>query len=1175
MKKQFLVIQLFLSLGLVDATAQTITTGKNAIMEQTPREAMTTLSGSTYKNVQSSIGYFDGLGKSTQTILYRGSADASKDLITSTALYDIFGRNYKNILPVASDGSTGGFSTQSETLASAFYNDTKPFTEITLYENSPMNRPLNAYGVGQNWRTNSKFVESKYQIANSGTVLLFNVTSTGATLAGTYAANQLTKDIVVSEQGNEVVEYKDKDGKIIQRDVQDGVGTYLSVLFIYDDFDRLRYVIQPKALIKFGTAPLLQSFSEGDVIFKEGIFGYVYDKQSRIIEKKIPGAGTHFYVYDKNDRVVVHADETDKANDYWQFNKYDIFGRILYQGLIKNIGSYTRSQIQTDFDNFAYVSTNIIYEERGTTLLGYTNRSFPSSYAPSEPNTKLVTYYDNYTWNSDLSFSFQAVNAFHAQSNAKGLITGTLIRNLETNDWYKFINYFDEKLRNIQTHAQNHLGGIDRMDYQYRFNGEVLKMRNTHKKAGEKDLVELYEYSYDHAGRKTSFTHNSKVIAKYEYDAIGRIRGKKFSPAGTALASSQTGNWNNTSTWQSGVLPLANDNVTINTGQTVTIPNGEIGSAGTLNDYGTLNNFGTLNMGKYSTVDLYSQTFSHHIRGSLLGINLDNAGNLTNSLFSFKLGFETENYFDGNIGKQEWKSSLDNVNRSFTYTYDKSSRISAGLYNSTKVGENYSLNSVTYDENGNIKTLSRSGATNSNFTTFGNVDNLTYTYSTNSNKLLKVQDTTVGNTDLGDFRDGTNTNDDYEYEADGSLKRDRNKGIDSIYYNYLKLVRRVKFSNGSWINYQYDVNGKKLRKTTSQGITTDYVGNKIYDNNILYQTSHDEGRINAQGIYEYNITDHLGNLRVSFKDSLGIAVPIQSVFYDPWGLSMKGMSITRNLTNFNKFQFLNRETQFETGYIDLIHRLLDPQTGRFLSTDPVTNGQEHLSLYQYGWNNPILKSDPNGLIPPQDDSPSTMRRVVAKTQNQAAKAQNAVNQTKQSASEIVTVTGGVQVAGIGGGVKVGSVKVQADVKLGYAEASVNKGDSKVEAGLAKMEVKAEVTKTKSLGGSVTLASGTASSKDGYSENGGFQAGSSSVAKGNKSLNTDGDIGINGKLGNVDVGVNISSSRLVETGKNLISSIVETGKTMVEFLGNYMSETFNQGTNNTFSGGSTPSQERKK
>ena len=82
----------------------------------------------------------------------------------------------------------------------------------------------------------------------------------------------------------------------------------------------------------------------------------------------------------------------------------------------------------------------------------------------------------------------------------------------------------------------------------------------------------------------------------------------------------------------------------------------------------------------------------------------------------------------------------------------------------------------------------------------------------------------------------------------------------------------------------------------SNGETTDYEENDIYVNGNLYQTTHDEGRI-ANGVFEYNITDHNNDLRVVFKDSSGIAVPTQSIFYDPWGLSMKGMQITRNPLN--------------------------------------------------------------------------------------------------------------------------------------------------------------------------------------------------------------------------------------------------------------------------------------
>ena len=46
-----------------------------------------------------------------------------------------------------------------------------------------------------------------------------------------------------------------------------------------------------------------------------------------------------------------------------------------------------------------------------------------------------------------------------------------------------------------------------------------------------------------------------------------------------------------------------------------------------------------------------------------------------------------------------------------------------------------------------------------------------------------------------------------------------------------------------------------------------------------------------------------------------------------------------------------------------MNRQYNPQTGQFTSQDRIIDGQEHLSLYQYGWNNPVLRPDPNGLQP--------------------------------------------------------------------------------------------------------------------------------------------------------------------------------------------------------------------
>ncbi|MEA5462048.1 DUF6443 domain-containing protein [Arcicella sp. LKC2W] len=944
------------SLGISPDNGSNFRVSRKAIVAQTGNSLV-----SSVDSTQTQILFVDGLGKETQRILWKASPNKSQDILSSTLLYDAYNRNDKAILPTPSNINTGQYVGVAQNLAKSFYeNDSIPFSQ-SIFEASPLNRLWKQFGAGQNWRVADKFNLYQYLLAGEG-ISRFDIGSNGAINCTTYTASSLFNDCIASERGIQTYDLKDKQGRVTHKfqQVEANTFNFAVTAFVYNNLGFLSYVIPPEIYKQLGTASgQIPSFTENSDLFKEGIYGYHYDDLGRLISKHISGSDWTEMVYDKNDRLVMFADSTDKANGYWQFLQYDALGKVIRKGIKTGSGSVTRNTLQTAFD-----AVTTTYEQTGTDLLGYTNQSFPSAYKPIEANVKYVYYYDDYTFNTDVNYSFQSANAFHAQGLTKGLQTGTLIRNLETNDWYKSLNYYDYKGRVIQQFSQNHLGGIDRTDYQYRFNGEMLKMRMTHKKTGASDLVELYQYAYDHLGRKTSFSHNSKVVAKYEYDAIGRLQTKRFSPAGTAQTSSKTGNWTDQSIWQSGNLPLVSDNVTINQGHTITIPSGEIASAGILNDKGTLKNFGTLNFGKNNTADLYALTYQSHIRGGLKGINLDANGNLTNTLFSFKLAYEegTSGYYDNNIRNQFWKSSIDGIKRAYEYTYDGASRLTAAGYASDKAYESFALNSVAYDLNGNIKSLSRNGATNTAQSTFGNVDNLTYTYQANSNKLLNVQDATTGNTDVGDFRDGNISSNDYDYYIDGSLKKDLNKGIDSIKYNYLKLVKRIKFSNGTWVNYQYDANGKKIKKITSQGITTDYVANKIYESGSLYQISEDEGRI-VNGVYEYNITDHNNDLRIAFKDSAGIATPTQSIFYDPWGLSMKGMAITRNPANFNKFQFLNRETQFETGYIDLIHRQFDPQTGRFISQDPVIEGQEHLSLYQYGWNNPILKSDPNGLEP--------------------------------------------------------------------------------------------------------------------------------------------------------------------------------------------------------------------
>lgn len=158
---------------------------------------------------------------------------------------------------------------------------------------------------------------------------------------------------------------------------------------------------------------------------------------------------------------------------------------------------------------------------------------------------------------------------------------------------------------------------------------------------------------------------------------------------------------------------------------------------------------------------------------------------------------------------------------------------------------------------------------------------------------------------MGDFRDTRTGADDYEYYADGSLKKDRNRGIDEIVYNHLKLPRRVTFTSGTVVSYTYTATGQKLRMQLTPaggrvGEVRDH-GPFQYLNGNLFEIQTPEGRYTPATGYEYFHRDHLGNVRVVYRDSLNPAAPpfvSQFTDYDPsrpvrWGtLAMRLLSVT-------------------------------------------------------------------------------------------------------------------------------------------------------------------------------------------------------------------------------------------------------------------------------------------
>ena len=349
------------------------------------------------------------------------------------------------------------------------------------------------------------------------------------------------------------------------------------------------------------------------------------------------------------------------------------------------------------------------------------------------------------------------------------------------------------------------------------------------------------------------------------------------------------------------------------------------------------------------------------------------------------------------LGSIPEKKGTGNKNFCIRYRYDALNRITGAIDNTG----NYNLDLVEYDKNGNILILKRNGHLNNSATSFGVMDDLSYSYD-GGNKLEKVDDLSGVTTG---FKDISGT--DYTYDVNGNMISDANKYIINIEYNHLNLPTRVSkawshpmaYDSGS-ISYVYSADGQKLSKTVSRngnfGIinttTTYYAGNYIYESSSQYSNgmgfdldpelqffSIGEGYVKKEGSnfsYVYQIKDHLGNVRISYADTNvdGVIDPTTEIIeennYYPFGMKIRGYN---NVVSSNgnstaqKFKYNGVELEESLGLnlYEMKYRHYDPAIGRWLLIDPRVENLYELTPYNAFLNDPIRYSDPDGDIPPQ------------------------------------------------------------------------------------------------------------------------------------------------------------------------------------------------------------------
>ncbi len=263
-------------------------------------------------------------------------------------------------------------------------------------------------------------------------------------------------------------------------------------------------------------------------------------------------------------------------------------------------------------------------------------------------------------------------------------------------------------------------------------------------------------------------------------------------------------------------------------------------------------------------------------------------------------------------------NNLD-VSRDQGFGYDANDRL-------TEADGIYGAISYTYDKVGNRLTRSLGEQTE------------TYSYLEDSNRLKAITSSAEQKIFIHDQAG----------RAVSIPSKEQGQVPETTYsYDYREL-RIQKDQPQSQIIYHYDHSGNLLAETTPEG---SLLRAYIYAIGMRIATVVPDG--NELEIY-YHHNDHLGTPQ-KLSDANGTVV--WSADYLPFGKAM----VDQSSVIVNNIRLPGQYYDSETGLHYNWHRFYDPETGRYISADPIGLAGG-INLYAYANQNPVNFTDPEGLF---------------------------------------------------------------------------------------------------------------------------------------------------------------------------------------------------------------------
>jgi len=444
------------------------------------------------------------------------------------------------------------------------------------------------------------------------------------------------------------------------------------------------------------------------------------------------------------------------------------------------------------------------------------------------------------------------------------------------------------------------------------------------------DPIRTITWTYDNAGRLIEISDPDSTYA-FTYDVAGRVTSvdNDGTPNVPRVVLQFTYDWADNRTWVGDNLGAeieyhyADHRLTHVSWQVQNVASADVAF-----DYDSLGRLATVTRGEADEETLLETGYVYD--------DLDRVTGITHASVLDQVHTELSEFlytFDVNSRITSYTGPEGTLN----YAYDPSGQL---LEVTGARTEDYS-----YDENGNRTMTGYVTGDLNQLLSDGTYD---YTYDLEGNLLTKTR-----------ISDGEVTEYTWDYrqrlvhvvvkEADEDI-------IKEVWYTYDVFDRRI--------GVVEDADGAGIEEPTERW--TAYDGDNAWADfddtgslttRYLYGPAIDQifARIGESGDVDWYLTDHLGSVRQIVQTDSTI---LDEIDYDSFGQIVNETSPA----NGDRFKYTAREWDAILGQYYYRARYYAPDTGRFVSEDPLRFAAGDTNLYRYVFNAPTIFADPTGLF---------------------------------------------------------------------------------------------------------------------------------------------------------------------------------------------------------------------